>query len=243
MWLMSHPLIWSGCQSSITFLISKPSHRLVPISVNKVWHNGDVTKVLQNRSCLLTWQFVFHSRSYLKATHVEMQAIQQFMCSIREWVGFTRSELELYSWRDISGWMVHCLHVLTRPFSDFCHLLVQSGLDIGFISLTCLSTHQLVTQRFIFLHCPMQSYPYHPVLSKFNIQFVNLSYLESQWIFANQWAFLPLEETLPSLSGLEAELWACLLVAQASLELNIMPYNTLKSQYYMVFNHSTGMVK
>ena len=92
-----------------------------------------------------------------------------------------------------------------------------------------------------FVYCRVNAYVL--LLSKFNIQFVNLSYLESQRIFASQQAFLLLEATLLSLSRLEAELWAHLLVARTNLELDIMSYNALKSQYYTVLNRSTDMVK
>ena len=57
------------------------------------------------------------------------------------------------------------------------------------------------------------------------------------WQLINiQQEFIPLEENSLLRSRLEAELHACVIVAQSILQLDIASYNHLKSRYYTVTN-------
>lgn len=93
----------------------------------------------------------------------------------------------------------------------------------------------------------MLSLPTEPTGSYFFLLYrflgVDSLYLEAQRLLAIQQEFLPLEDNLLSLSRLEAELHARLVVSQTTLELDISSYNQLKSKYYFVINSAAELAK
>ena len=68
-------------------------------------------------------------------------------------------------------------------------------------------------------------------------------FLESHRLAALKQSFLLLEDSPLSLSCLEAELHARLVVAESNLELEIGAYNALRSKYLGVISRSEGVAK